>query len=249
MTTSAVPAARSSHRIRRVNPLWDRLFFGGMVILLTGSVLLGFARTYFLAGITRAPLPSKMIHVHGAVFSLWFVLLMIQAFLIPAGRVHWHRQLGLVSYGVAALLMVFGVLAATDSLRRGVAIGSFDLSVSYAVSMMDMAAFAIVILVSYLARHHPDAHKRLVLFATLSIMDAALDRWPYAEMGMNFSAHTWMYLGFLLLPVLYDLISLHRVHRSTLWAGPFVYALNLLRVPMGKTRLWVTLSQAMAGHH
>jgi hypothetical protein len=247
MNIPGVPPARSPQRIR-VNQLWDRLFFGAMAILLTGSVLVGF-RTYFLAGIVRAPLPSKMIHVHGAVFSLWFVLFMLQTFLVPAGRVHWHRQLGLVSYGVAALMVVIGVLAATDSLRRGVAIGSFDLSVSYAISVMDMVAFAIVTLFSYLARHRPDAHKRLVLFATLSIMDAALDRWPYEEIGMHFSAHTWTYLGFLLLPVIYDLISLHRVHRSTLWAGPLVYVLNILRVPIGKTRLWMALSHVMAGHH
>jgi hypothetical protein len=132
--------------------------------------------------------------------------------------------------------ILVGVLAATDSLRRGVASGFFDSSVSYAVSVMDMVAFAIVILFSYLARRRPDVQKRLVLFATLSIMDAALDRWPYEEMGMHFSAHTWTYLGFLLLPVIYDLISLRRVYRSTLWAGPLVYALNMLRVPIGKTQ-------------
>jgi hypothetical protein len=220
-----------------------------MAILLAGSVLLGFARSYFLAGIVRAPLPNKMIHVHGIVFSFWFVLLLLQTFLIPAGRVHWHRNLGLGSYGVAALLVVIGLLTATDSLRRGVAIGSFDPNVSYAISIMDMVAFAIVISFSYWARRRPDAHKRLVIFATLSITDAALDRWPYEEIGMHFSAHTWVYLGFLSLPVIYDFISLRRVHRSTLWAGSLVYVLYMLRVPIGKTRLWIALSQVIAGHH
>lgn len=249
MKTPDISPTRPSHGIGRVDQLWDRLFFGGMAILLSGSVLLGFAHTYFLAGIIRAPLPSKVIHVHGAVFSLWFALLMLQTFLISAARVHWHHNLGVVSYGVATLMVVIGVIAATDSLRRGVAIGSFDLSVSYAISMMDMVAFAIVISFSYMARRRPDAHKRLVLIATLSIMDAALDRWPYEKMGMHFSAHTWTYFGFLLLPVMYDLISLRRVHSSTLWAGSLVSVLNILRVPIGKTRLWVALVHVMAGHN
>lgn len=247
MTTAASPV-RIPHHTRPANRRWDHIFFSGMAVLLAASVLLGFARSYFFAGFVHAPLPSKIIHVHGAVFTLWFVLLLVQAFLIPAGRVHWHRSLGLASYGVAGLVVVFGVLAATDALRRGVAVGSNDLSTSYAISMMDMVAFAMVILFSYLARRRPDAHKRLVLFATLSIMDAALDRWPYEKVGLNFSAHTWTYLGFLLLPVVYDLFSLHRLHRSTLWAGPLVYVLNLVRIPVGKTHVWIAFAQVMSGH-
>jgi hypothetical protein len=246
MTTTVMPPIRA--QARRAKPLWDRIFFGGMAILITGSVVLGFAKTYFFAGVFRAPLPSKMIHIHGAVFSLWFVVLLLQTFLIPAGRVQWHRQIGLASYGVAILVIIFGVLAATDSLRRGVPIDTYNLSVSFAVSTMDMVAFAVVILCSYLARRRPDAHKRLVLFATLSIMDAALDRWPYEKVGLTYAAHTWAYLGLLLLPVIYDLIALHRIHRSTLWSATFVYALNQLRVPIGETHLWTALARTIAGH-
>jgi hypothetical protein len=220
-----------------------------MAILLTGSVLLGFARTYFFAGMVLAPLPSILIHVHGVIFSLWFVLLVVQTFLIPAGRLHWHRNLGLAGYVVAMLVVVLGVMAATDSLRRGFAIGSFSLPVSYAISVMDMVAFTIVILFSYLARRRPETHKRLVIFATLSIMDAALDRWPYAKMGLQFSAHTWAYLSLLLLPVIYDLVSLRRVHQATLWAASLVYALNRLRMPIGKTALWAAFAHFMAGNH
>jgi len=60
MNTPAVPPALSPQPTR-VNQLWDRLFFGGMAILLTGSVLLGF-RTYFLAGSYRYELggPSEL---------------------------------------------------------------------------------------------------------------------------------------------------------------------------------------------
>jgi hypothetical protein len=245
MTIVAPPVGAQALRAK---PLWDRTFFGGMAILLTGSVVLGFARTYFFAGVFRAPLPSKMIHIHGAVFSLWFLVLLLQTFLIPAGRVQWHRQIGLASYGVAILVVIFGVLAATDSLRRGVPVGSYNLNVSFAVSTMDMVAFAIVIFCSYLARRRPDAHKRLVLLATLSIMDAALDRWPYEKVGLSYSAHTWAYLGLLLLPIIYDLIALHRIHRSTLWSAIFVYALNRLRVPIGETYPWIALTHLIAGH-
>mgnify|MGYP000736303116 CR=1 FL=1 len=56
----------------------DRYFFSGMAILILGGVFLGFAQTYFLAGVFRAPLPNWLIHVHGAAFTLWIVLLITQ---------------------------------------------------------------------------------------------------------------------------------------------------------------------------
>ena len=48
----------------------DDLFFFGMALLSLIVVFVGFARTYFLAGVFRAPLPNVLIHIHGAVYTL-----------------------------------------------------------------------------------------------------------------------------------------------------------------------------------
>jgi hypothetical protein len=37
---------------------YERYFFSGMAVLILGTVVLGFAKTYFLAGLFRAPLPE-----------------------------------------------------------------------------------------------------------------------------------------------------------------------------------------------
>jgi hypothetical protein len=52
----------------------DHLFFSGLAILFLVSVFIGFARSYYLAGLFKAPLPNMLLHVHGAVFSLWVLL-------------------------------------------------------------------------------------------------------------------------------------------------------------------------------
>ena len=44
--------------------------------------------------------------------------------------------------------------------------------------------------------------------------------------------------SFLLLPVVYDLISLHRVHWVTMFAVPFVWVLLRLEIPLGRTHVW-----------
>ena len=48
-----------------LNRRFEHHFFSGMAILMLGTVLLGFAKTYYFAGLFRAPLPSWVIHVDG----------------------------------------------------------------------------------------------------------------------------------------------------------------------------------------
>ena len=50
----------------------DNVFFPGVAVLILAAVFLGFARTYYLAGVFRAPLPNLLVHIHGAVFSSGF---------------------------------------------------------------------------------------------------------------------------------------------------------------------------------
>src|SRR5437016_2208601 len=78
----------------------------------------GFARSYFLAGMFKAPLPNWLIHLHGAAFTSWILLLITQTSLVAANRVDVHRKLGLVGFGLACLMVILGTLAVTDSLRR-----------------------------------------------------------------------------------------------------------------------------------
>src|SRR5579864_6556618 len=86
---------------------FDHFFFSGMALLMLATVFVGFAPTYYLAGVFRAPLPSPIIHVHGALFSCWILLLVTQTFAglrgprryspapgdcrIPLGLSHGHR--------------------------------------------------------------------------------------------------------------------------------------------------------------
>jgi len=60
--------------IRRTIPRIENLFFSGMPALIFAAVFVGFARTYYLAGVFKAPLPNLIVHVHGMVFSLWQAL-------------------------------------------------------------------------------------------------------------------------------------------------------------------------------
>jgi len=108
MVTAALP--RSNAGKLGTGRQFDNIFFSGMAVLILITVFTGFARTYFMAGVFRAPLPNLLIHIHGAVFSSWILLLITQTALVSAGRVDIHLRLGLVGFGLACLMVILGVL-------------------------------------------------------------------------------------------------------------------------------------------
>src|SRR5947199_9040498 len=90
---------------------FDNFFFSGMALLILATVFVGFARTYYLAGVFHAQLPSLIIHLHGAAFSCWILLLVTQTSLVAAGRVGIHGRIGIAGFLLACLMIILGVLA------------------------------------------------------------------------------------------------------------------------------------------
>ena len=228
---------------------YDHFFFSGMALLILASVFLGFAHSYYLAGVFHAPLPSLIIHVHGAVFSTWILLLVTQTSLVSAGRVDIHRRLGIAGFLLACLMIVLGVLAATDALSRPNPPSGLDVKTFYIIPMTDMLIFAVLVFFAFRARFNPPAHKRLILVATTALMIAAIARWPLAMIYRKPLAAALLTYVFLLLLVAYDLWSTHKVHRATLWGSVFLIFVQQIRFPIGQTAAWhafATWAQSLA---
>jgi hypothetical protein len=235
MATLSTPEGPSRHLPGR---RYDHLFFAGMVVLLVVSVMVGFAHSYYLAGFFRAPLRSPILQIHAAVFSSWMLLLMVQATLVSVHRVGLHRKLGILGFALVCLLPVFGILAAGDSLSRlGDHAPNWILSFSI-TPFADMFNFAALAGWALRARANSPWHKRLILLATIALMRAALFRWPFAFVFHNqVRAILISYVGVLLL-VVYDLWSLRRIHRATLWGALLLVFMQIARVPIGQTAMW-----------
>ena len=252
MTTQElpIPSYRESRKMRTPRPLdrtAERAFFGGMAILLCVVVFIGFFRTFFGAGFVEAPLPSPILRVHGIAFTAWMLLFLTQAALVSARRVTWHRTLGIAAFCLPPLMIALGVLAAIDALGRRVTIGPLDPATSLALPLVNITAFAIVIFAAWKARRRPDAHKRLVVLATVSLSTAALGRFPWAQMGIPPAAGPVIALAALISIVVgYDIFSLRRVHRSTSWAAPVVFVAGAFAVPLGMTSTWHHFAELLA---
>ncbi|HVN22247.1 MAG TPA: hypothetical protein VMU05_25900 [Dongiaceae bacterium] len=217
---------------------FDHYFFSFTAWLMLASVLLGFGPTYYFAGLFRAPLPSPMIHVHGAVFSCWILLLITQNSLAWAGRVDIHRKLGRAGFVLACLMVVVGWMAATDRLARGTAPPGLDPFFFYIVPMTDMIIFGTLMFFAFGARRDPSAHKRIIYIATVGVLIAAIARFPFRWLFHAAGHAAIASYVFLVVLVAYDLWSTHKVHRATIYASCFLIFMQQIRIPIGRTAAW-----------
>jgi hypothetical protein len=244
MATLERPMPRLKERAR------ERVFFGGMTLLMIGTILLGFRATYFPLGPKPEATHSAVIEVHGAVYTVFLVFLFVQVALVAARRIKWHMALGLWVYGLAALMVPLGVIAAADEMRRELVSGvefipGVDTLTFSTISVLGIAVFGVLMGWSYVARRKPEAHKRLALYAVISMMNAGIDRWPWQVWGVDPSWATGVFVGYVLLPVVYDLVSLRRVHRVAMVAVPLILLVDRYKFVVGHTSAWHTLAKAM----
>ena len=237
MATAVLPETNAT-RISYNRCRYEHLFFSGMALLIFATVFLGFARTYFLAGVFRAPLPNLLIHLHGALFSSWIILLVAQTSLVSTGRTDIHRRLGVFGFLLASFMVILGIVAGTDALRRGSTPPGIDPKTFYIVPVTDMLFFGTLVYFAFRARSNPPAHKRLILIATSALLIAAVSRWPFAFVNRNVLIATLISDSVVLLVAAYDLSSTGKLHRATLWAGICLIVAQQLRFPIAQTNTW-----------
>ena len=247
MQLSADTSRRSKHR-------YDNVFFSGLAIFFLVAVFVGFARTYYLAGLFNAPLPNKLLHVHGAVFSLWILLLITQISLVSAKRVDVHRRLGMLGFSLACVMVVLGVLVANDQLMRYAAHPPADLAgiegvrAFYAIPLGEILMFCTLVCLGFRNRFRPAVHKRLMLFATLAMLDAAFDRWPvFAPVSLPV-VHIVCFVPLILLLMGYDWWSTGRIQRVTFWFSVALVVVQQARHPIGHAAWWQSFAAWVATH-
>ena len=236
----------------RLHLRYDNLFFSAMAAVALIVVLVGFARSYFLAGLFRAPLPNLLVHIHGAAFTLWILLFIAQISLVTARRVDLHRRLGLLGFVLAMVMIVLGTLAANDRLARHVAQPGTEtleeVRAFYAVPLGDMVLFSAFIYFGYRNRFQPAVHKRLMWFATMSLLDAGFDRWPVFDPYSLPVVNLICFTPLLLLLIGYDWWSTGKVQRVTIWSTIFLVIAQQIRHPLSHTAAWQSFAAWVALH-
>ena len=232
-----------------VNRTFERLFFGGMTILLCVIVYVGFARSYYGAGMAL-PHSSPILRVHAAVFTLWMLVLVLQSALISGRRIAWHRTVGTIAFLLPPIMLFLGVAVTLDMFRRGKSIPGLDPVSSLAIPLINIGVFGILIGAAWRARRQPAAHKRLILIATICLSIAALNRFGrfpwnrdlWNHFGLTVGSGTAVDIGILCSMVAaFDFLSIGRIHRTTAWAAPVAIITAAIEGPIGRSSGWHSL--------
>lgn len=197
-------------------------YFATMALLTLGLTLLGFSDN-LLTDVGQPSNSDPKFIVHGLFCLAWMMIFAIQTQLVRLGRVRWHRTLGIAGIVVAA-----GVVISTLWVFIAVWKGWDAMPVWARANRILLPSFGLLVTAAVILRRRPDWHKRLMLIATLYMLEPVLSRafdpFPYvldhfAEPQIDaawwvFFVVTWNALFASLF--VHDRITTGRIHLVTL---------------------------------
>ena len=167
--------------------------------------------------------------MHGAVFTLWLLLFVAQPAFIAQGSIRLHRRIGLLGAGLAAAMVVMGLVATFVAIRVHMVPSFFPKGVFLVMNAVGICVFGGIVAAGVALRRNAEWHKRLMLTATVSILGPGLGRFlPMDAFGA--AAPLVMFgiiLGFALAGPVADLIVRRRVHPAYLWGLAAILATDL----------------------
>ena len=224
-------------------------FYFYMALACMAVAFLGFAPTYWLPLASRSFSASPVVHFHGLLFFGWTLYFAFQSWLAASGKIARHRSIGMIGISLATAMTIFGFLVAIETMKRSSALGQTDAGIAFAiVPLSGIAFFAVVFALAIAAIRRPDTHKRLMLLAGISLLDAAVARWfltflaPPGPPGPPpvFVTIPPAFVAYLLLVVaiVYDWRKMGRPHPVYIYGGLALVAVKILNLPISVTPLW-----------
>lgn len=196
---------------------------------------------------TRHAQLSPLVEAHGIAYFAWLGIFFVQSRLVATRRTALHRRVGVAAGFILALMIPLGFATTVAMVRRGFDL-SGDLKIDHDPLSESIFPFGDLLIFSLLAsaalacRRRPEIHKRLMLFANISLMGAPL---------AHFIGHTPRLAALpgaiILVPlsilfaaaVLRDYLLTHRVHPLTLTLAVALLMSGPLRASLiGPSAIW-----------
>jgi hypothetical protein len=210
-----------------------RIFYLGWALTMAAVFVAGFSQT--VPG-DFAPTPGLplLLHLHGAVFTCWVGLIIVQPSLVVAGDVRRHRQLGMAGAALAAAMVVMGIAATVFSISHHRVPSFFPPGVFLVMNALGILVFGGLVAAGVALRGRPEWHKRLMLCATAAILGPGLGRFlPMPAFGA--AAPLVMFAvndAILLAGPAADLVVRRRIHPAYLWGVAAVLLMEVLIGPL-----------------
>jgi hypothetical protein len=224
-------------------------FYFYMALSCIAVAFLGFAPTYFMPMAAGKLPPMPVVHFHGLLFFAWTLYFAFQSWLAASGQIRRHRTMGMIGVSLATAMTISGFLAAVNAMKRSAAIGQTDEGIAFViVPLSGLLFFAAALTLAIVYVRRPEIHKRLMLLAGISLLDAAVARWfltflaPSGPLGPPPVPVTIppAFVAYLLLvaAMIFDWRTRGRPHPVYVYGGIALVAMKLLNWPISTTAAW-----------
>jgi hypothetical protein len=224
-------------------------FYFYMALACTAVAFLGFAPTYWVPMMSRSFSASPVVHFHGLLFFAWSLYFAFQTWLAATGKITGHRAIGMIGVSLATAMTIFGFLVAVNAMKRSAALGLTNEGIAFAiVPISGILFFAVVFALAIANIRRSEIHKRLMLLAGISLLDAAVARWfltflaPPGPLGpppvpVTIPPALVAYL-LLVVAIVHDRRTHGRVHPVYAYGGAALIAIKLLNWPVSASPFW-----------
>jgi hypothetical protein len=244
--------AASASTLRAPTRARSHRYYLGMAIGFAILLAAAFTERYH-ARLTGLEAATPLVHLHAAVFVSWFALLLAQTSLVVNERRDLHRRLGIAAVALIPIMLVVGIGTAIDAARHGWNPAGMPDGVRgfLALGIADTLLFTAFASAAIVLRARPEAHKRLIVLASVSLLWAAVSRLPIAT-GIAIQgkpppvpALAGVVLLFVLLAFsgpLYDLFTRRRIWRLEILSAMLIVATRGAVRPLAGSEAWQTFS-------
>jgi hypothetical protein len=234
---------------RAVAQSQTRYFYFHMALACMAVAFLGFAPTYWLPLAKQSFSAPPVVHFHGLLFFAWSLYFAFQSWLAASGKIARHRSIGMIGVSLATAMTIFGFLVSVNSMQRSAAAGLADDGIAFAiVPLSGILFFAVVFTLAIASIRRPETHKRLMLLAGISLLDAAVARWfltflaPSGPAGpppvpVTIPPALVAYL-LLVVAMVHDWRTRGRPHPVYVYGGIALIAIKFLNWPISLSPLW-----------
>lgn len=151
------------------------LFWQRMAIGLGLFIVLGFLQ-FALRGFVDPLAAPFWVHLHGVLMLAWLGLLIVQPTLVSRANLPLHRRLGWIGAGLALIITCLGIFTGLASLVLNRFPPFFSPPYFLALTTVEALVFGLMVWAAVRRRHTTQWHRRLMIGATIIILEPALGR-------------------------------------------------------------------------